>query len=121
MQKINKYKIMNKILILTFIINLISAPVFPYCYSLDPVTYNACIQQENQHNQMMQQQLEFQKRMLNIQLYCLEQAQQNNSYNHRNYNYFTGNLKLDYARHRRDAVLGRDIYISKEDFTKAYN
>lgn len=56
-----------RIIIVVFILVLIPQQVFAYCYSLDPVTYNNCIQRENYINQMkqMQQQQIF---MQNLQM-----------------------------------------------------
>lgn len=128
----------KKILILIFVINFVTSPVFSYCYSLDPNTYNACIQRENNHNRMiqMQEQQLFmqQQQMLQQQIMLQKQLEQQKRINQQmqqqsyfplqkqsNYNnYFTGNLNIDYFEYMRKFANAEVPYMSLEEFARSY-
>ncbi len=133
---------MMRIIIVVFILVLIPQQVFAYCYSLDPVTYNNCIQRENYINQMKQmqqqqifmqnlqmeqqrqmhkQQMEMQKKMMqqqmfnNMLMYPAHQSQQNYDY------CSSGSLEIDYEQYRAGAMMGRNPgTMTKEEFAKAH-
>ena len=134
----------KNVLILFLMLTLLPSYVFAYCYSLDPTTYNACIQKENQHNQMMQmqqqqlymqqqylmqqkkfqqQQIDVQREMLDAQKKSYQQisdTQQLNS-SESQQNYFSGNLDYDYYQYMRKYARNKAPYMSKEEFAKVYN
>lgn len=128
---------MKKITTLVFILILIQSTVWAYCYQLDPVAFNNCIQRENYNRQMLQmqqQQIFMQQQQMNQQRYMQQQQldmqkkmmmqqqfyQQQMRPQQQNKNYHTGNFEIDYFNLRRDAMMGEAPYMTREEFAKTY-
>ena len=130
---------MFKTIVLLFLLVVNAPVVFAYCSALDPVAFNACIQRENQHNQMMQmqqqqmlqqkiyqdqmlqQQKEYQRKMENLQRISVDVGGSVHSSNNKNIlNEFVGVCHIDYSIYMGKYALGEMPYMSLEQFKKTF-